>query len=178
MPALLEPSPAFSAAPCIDGLLDSVLTAAPGTIVQLDLGANLLFAGCGRGEALVEIARLFPRSRLLGIERATTDLVAAQRALRDGGIQNTQLGRPDIVRRAYLQGIFNYILRLDGESSAPLNSLPGLLREGGLLFDVGEDLPSAAAYHDAGLVIIRALRLPNGCRAVIAGNWGLSSPRT
>lgn len=178
MPALLEPSASAFAAPCIDGLLDSVLTAAPGTIVQLDLGANLLFAGCGRGEALVEMARLFPRSRILGIERGTTDLVAAQRAIGDGGVQNTQLGRPDIVRRAYLQGIFHYVIRLGGEASAPLDSLPGLMRDGALLFDVGQDLPSAADYHEAGLIIIRTLRLPNGCRAVIAGNWLLPSPRT
>lgn len=177
MPTLLDPAPSF-AAPCTDELLDSVLSAAPGTIVQLDLGANLLFAGCGRGDELAEIARLFPRSRLLGVERATTDLVAARQALADAGIQNTQLGRPDIVRRAYLQGIFNYVIRVGGEASAPMDSLAALLREGGLLFDVGEHLPSAADYHDAGLLIIRTLRLPNGCRAVIAGNWGLASPRT
>jgi hypothetical protein len=162
MPALLDSASASPATHCTDELLDSVLSAAPGTIVQLDLGANLLFAGCGRGEALVEIARLFPRSRLLGIERATADLAAAQRAIADGGIQNTRLGRPDIVRRAYLQGIFHYIIRPGGEAGGPLNSLPGLMREGGLLFDVGEQLPSAADYHDAGLIIIRTLRLPNG----------------
>ena len=178
MPALLDPSSSSLAAPCHEGLLDWVLPAAPGTIVQLDVGTNLLLAGCDRGEMLVELARMFPRSRFLGVERAPEALAATQSAVQAGGLQNVSLGRPDIVRRAYLQGIFNYVVRLGGDTAVPMNSLSGLLRDNGLLFDLGEDLPSAADYHDAGLVIIRTLRLPNGCRVVIAGNWLLPSPRT
>lgn len=178
MPTLLESAPASFPGLCTDDLLDSVLTAARGTIAQLDVGTNLLFAGCGRGEALVEIARLFPRSRFLGVERAADALAASQQAVRDGGLQNVTLGRPDIVRRAYMQGIFNFVIRQGGETSAPTDSLPALLRDGGLLFDLGENSPSPADYHDAGLVILRKIRLPNGCACVIAGNWLLPTPRT
>lgn len=163
---------------CRDHLLDQVLPAAPGTIVQLDLGTNLLFAGCGRGETLVELARQFPRSRFLGTERAPEALAATQQAAQAAGLQNLQLGRPDTVRRAHFQGIFHYVIRQGGEAGAPTNSLPALLRDGGLLFDLGKELPSVTDYHDAGLIIIRTLRLPSGCRAVIAGNWPLPAPRT
>jgi hypothetical protein len=177
MPVLLDTATVPSFPFCPESLLDSVLAAAPGTIAQLDAGANLLFAGCGRAGVLVEIARQFPRSRFLGVEPSPDVLYAAHLAVRKGGVQNTTLGRPDMVRRAYLQGIFNFVLRHGGETSAPLDSVPGLLRDGGLLFDVGSDRLSPADYHDAGLVILRSLRLPAGGTAVIAGNWSQPAPR-
>jgi hypothetical protein len=56
--------------------------------------------------------------------------------------------------------------------------LPVLLREGALLFDLGDEPLSPADYHDAGFVILRTLRLPDGSRCTVAGNWITPTPRT
>jgi SAM-dependent methyltransferase len=177
MPALLDPAPSLSAPPIGSSLIDAMLPAAPGTIVQLDLGTNLLFAGCGKGETLLELAGLFPRSRFLGVDSSVDALTAAQQSARIAGRSNIQLGRPDIVRRANLQGIFNYVIRLNGTASLRLDSLPALMRDGALLFDVADTFCSPSAYHDAGLIIIRTFRLQDGRACVLAGNWTLPPAR-
>lgn len=178
MSVLIAPAPASVVLHFGQDLLDRLFPAAPGTIARLDTGANLLFAGCGDGETLATIARLFPRSRFVGTEPGTGALDAACASIRARGLQNTRVSPPDSVRQPHLQGIFDFIIRLDGEASAPLDALPALLRKSGLLFDLGQALPSAADYHDMGLIILRSLALPDGCTCIIAGNWLLPAPRT
>jgi hypothetical protein len=177
MPTLLEPVASLSPTRVRSNLIDAALPAAPGTIVQLDLGTNLLFAGCGQDGTLGELARLFPRSRFLGVDASSDALARTQKSMRTAGRQNVQLGRPDIVRRASLQGIFNYVIRVNGAASLRLDALPGLMTDGALLFDVSEKFCSPSAYHDAGLVIIRTFRLPDGRACVLAGNWTLPASR-
>lgn len=175
MSLLLDSAPCL--APSARDLIDLVLPAAPGATARLDQGANLLFAGCGRAESLVVIAGLFLRSRFLGLEREPDALGAARSAVRENWLQNTQVS-PDTVRQPHLQGIFDFIIRQGGETGAPMDSLPSLLREGGLLFDLGDEVPSPADYHDAGFVILRSFRLPDGCRCIVAGNWIVPYHRT
>ena len=177
MPTLLEPVVSFPPARARSNVIDAALPVAPGTIVQLDLGTNLLFSGCGQDGTLVELAQLFPRSRFLGVDGSSDALASAQKSMRNAGRQNVQLGRPDIVRRASLQGIFNYVIRVDGAASLRLDSLSALMTDGALLFDVSEKFCSPSAYHDAGLVIIRTFRLPDGRACVLAGNWTLPASR-
>ena len=152
-----------------------VLPAAPGTLVRLDTGANVLFAGCRSSHALTSMARQFPRSRFLATESSAEVLEAATDAVSIAGLQNTQVVRPNTLKQARLQGIFEFIIRQGGERAAPMAALAGLLREGGLVFDLGRELPSPLAYHEAGLVILRSIRLADGCACVIAGSWGLAS---
>lgn len=178
MPVLLAPLPTPSPASRRPDLVTAVLPAAPGTIARLDVGVNVLFAGCRTSSALVALARQFPRSRFLGIEASAEVLEAARAAVRIAGLQNTQAGRPDTLRQARLQGIFEFVIRQGGEPAASLDTLPGLLRDGGLLFDLGRELPSPADYHAAGLVILRSIRLADGCACIIAGNWQMPAPRS
>lgn len=173
MPALTAPLPAPSTATRCPDLVTTVLPAAPGTIARLDVGTNVLFAGCRANSALVALARQFPRSRFLGTEASADILAAAREAVRMAGLQNTQATPPDTLRQARLQGIFEFVIRQGGESAAHMNALPALLRDGGLLFDLGRELPSPADYHDAGLVILRSIRLADGCACIIAGHWQL-----
>lgn len=172
---LLETTP--RTAPSARDLIDVMLPAIPGTIARLDQGTNVLFAGCGRAESLVVIAGLFPRSRFFGVESNPAALGAARAAVRENWLQNTQIS-PDTVRQPHLQDIFDVVIRQDGEAGAPLDSLTTLLREGGLLFDLSNETLSPADYHDAGFVILRTIRLPDGSRCTIAGNWLMPSPRT
>lgn len=173
MSLLLETAPCT--APSARDIIDLVLPAVPGTIARLDRGANLLFAGCGAADSLVVIAGLFPRSRFLGLERDVALLGTARSTVRENWLQNTQVS-PDTVRQPHLQGIFDFVIRRGGEASAATDSLPSLLCDGGLLFDLDEEPLSPADYHDAGFVILRSLRLPDGCRCTVAGNWILSAP--
>ncbi|HEX7632299.1 MAG TPA: class I SAM-dependent methyltransferase [Lacunisphaera sp.] len=172
MPALTAPA-AILEFPRPD-LMSSVLPAAPGTLSRLDTGANVLFAGCADGRDLVRLARHFPRSRFLGTEPVTRALELTREAVRSASLQNTQAARPESLRQNHLKGIFEFVIRQGGEAAARLNSLPGLLCNGGLLFDVSRTLPSPAAYHDAGLVILRSIRLPDGSACMIAGNWSMA----
>jgi hypothetical protein len=178
MPVLTAPCPAPLTAHRNPDLVSAVLPAAPGTIARLDVGANVLFAGCRATQALVALARQFPKSRFLGTEPSADVIEAARAALRIGGVQNAQIGRPDTLRQARLQGIFEFIIRQGGDAAAPMDAFPGLLRDGGLLFDLARELPSPADYHEAGLVILRSIRLSDGCACIIAGNWMMPAPRT
>lgn len=178
MPVLTAPASCPTTGSRSPDLVSAVLPAAPGTIARLDVGANLLFAGCRANRALVALARQFPKSRFLGTEPSVEVIEAARDAIRVSGVQNVQVGRPETLRQTRLQGIFDFIIRQGGEPAAPMDALPGLLREGGLLFDMGRELPSPADYHEAGLVILRSIRLSDGCACIIAGNWLMPSPRT
>jgi hypothetical protein len=176
MPVLTAPASVVGF-PCPD-LVNKVLPAAPGTLSRLDLGTNVLFAGCGDGSAFVQLARDFPRSRFLGTEPRPQALEVAREAVRIAALQNTQAARPEALRQNRLQGIFEFVIRQGGEAAAPIKALPGLLRDGGLLFDVSRTLPSPAEYHEAGLVILRSFRLADGCACIIAGNWSMPSARS
>lgn len=175
MPAVATARPVSSPSCRSLDLVASVLPAAPGTTVRLDVGANVLFAGARASHSLVALAREFPRSRFLATEPSVEVIEAATDAVRAAGLQNTQVARPDVLKQARLQGIFEFVIRDGGERAAPMAALPKLLREGGLVFDLSRELPSPLAYHEAGLVILRSIRLADGCACVIAGNWALPS---
>lgn len=179
MPVLLAPPRSLASPSLGHDLINQVFPAAPGTLARLDRGTNLLFAGCGEGEALIEIARIFPRSCFLGLERSAGAFGAARTAVHKAWLQNTGIS-PDTARQPHLQGIFDLVIRRGGDDGAPMDALPTLLRDGGLLFDLADEPLSPADYHDAGFVILRALTLSDGSRCTIAGNWILSarSPRT
>jgi len=124
-------------------LLDQVFVHAPGTTVRLDSGANLLFANSGRGEALVALARRFPRSLFLGLEADTMQMSYARSAQR-------------------LAGIFDLALRLPDPAGTSLSDTVALLKPDGLLFDLHPQTSMIGAYHDAGLEVIGRIALPDG----------------
>lgn len=142
-------------------LLDLVLPNVRGTFVRLDTGANLLFAGCGRGEALVELARQFPKSRFFGVEPSPAQLAAAREAVRTGWLQNAWV-EPDTGHLPHLKGIFDFVIRHGDDYTAPLASLTPLLRQRGVLFDLTGEKPDSAGYQASGLIILRCVELPDG----------------
>lgn len=142
-------------------LLDLVFVHAPGTIASLDSGANLLFANSGRGEALVALARRFPRSLFLGLEADNVEMSVARQALRLAGAQNLWLeaGPAELPR---LTGIFDLALRLPDPAGTSLADTVALLKPDGLLFDLHPQTSMIGAYHDAGLEVIGRIALPDG----------------
>jgi len=142
-------------------LLDEVFAQAPGTIAHLDSGANLLFANCGQGEALVALARRFPRSLFLGLEADTMEMSDARSAQRLAGVQNLWLeaGPAELPR---LTGIFDLAVRLPGSNGTSLADTVALLKSDGLLFDLHPQTSMIGAYHDAGLEVAGRIALPDG----------------
>lgn len=142
-------------------LLDQVFVHAPGTIAHLDSGANLLYANCGQGEALVALARRFPRSLFLGLEADTMEMSYARSAQRLAGAQNLWLeaGPAELPR---LAGIFDLALRLPDPAGTRLADTVALLKPEGLLFDLHPPTSLIGAYHDAGLEVVGRIALPDG----------------
>lgn len=142
-------------------LLELVLVHAPGTTARLDSGANLLFANCGRGDALVALARRFPRSLFLGLEADTMEMSYARSAQRLAGVQNLWLeaGPAELPR---LTGIFDLALRLPDPAGTSLADTVTLLKSDGLLFDLYPPTSMISAYHDAGLEVVSRIALPDG----------------
>ena len=143
-----------------DRLCDQVFTAAPGTIAQIDLGANLLLANCGRGAALIELAHLFPRSRFFGLEADPTDLADAREAARAHWLQNIWF-EPDVSALPRLAGIFHFAIRLPGQGGPTLSEVAHLLQRRGQCLDVHLAPTDPQCYREAGLSAPREFRLPN-----------------
>lgn len=142
-------------------LLDLVFVHAPGTTARLDSGVNLLFANSGRGEALIALARRFPRSLFLGLEADAMEMSVARSALRNAGVQNLWLeAGPDELPR--LTGIFDLALRLPDPAGTSLSDTVALLKSDGLLFDLHPQTSMIGAYHDAGLEVVGRIALPDG----------------
>lgn len=138
-------------------LLDLVFSQARGTIARLDQGANLLFANCGRGAVLAELAQRFPRSRFFGLEASFPDVTAA----RDHLLQNLWF-EADARLLPRLNGIFDFAFREPDPRGARLADMAHLLRHGGLLFDLHAAEPDQAGYWREKLVVIRHVPLPDG----------------
>jgi 2-polyprenyl-3-methyl-5-hydroxy-6-metoxy-1,4-benzoquinol methylase len=69
-------------------LVDQILPLAPGLLDRLTAGISVLDAGCGRGEALLALARQFPASRFTGYDLCSDAIEAAESAARDAGVDN------------------------------------------------------------------------------------------
>lgn len=144
-----------------EGLLDLVFSQARGTIARLDLGANLLHANCGRGAALIELARQFRRSLFLGLESPGHDLTVALSAARASRLQNLWI-ESDPGRQPHVNGSFHFALRHSHPRGLDLAVVARLLRNGGLLFDLHDHPSAVKSYRDEDLIVLRTITLPDG----------------
>lgn len=69
-------------------LFEQILPLAPGLMERLQGGISVMDAGCGRGEALIALARRFPGSRFTGYDLCADAIEEAQRTARDTGLDN------------------------------------------------------------------------------------------
>jgi SAM-dependent methyltransferase len=70
---------------------------------QIDAAGNrpaedILIAGCGSGQHAVEIAQLYPRSRVLAVDLSLPSLAYARRKTRELGLQNVEYAQADILK--------------------------------------------------------------------------------
>src|SRR5690606_2761825 len=67
----------------LSSLESHILPLVPGLVQRLEQGIDVIDLGCGRGLILERLARLFPRSRFLGIDLSREAVDYAQRQVSD-----------------------------------------------------------------------------------------------
>jgi len=72
----------------VSQLFEQVLPLAPGLPERLESGIRVMDAGCGRGEALLALARRFPASHFTGYDLCGDAIESAQGAAREAGLHN------------------------------------------------------------------------------------------
>ncbi|MGB8623559.1 MAG: class I SAM-dependent methyltransferase [Paracoccaceae bacterium] len=124
-------------------LNDTILPLADGLGARLRKGIDVLDAGCGRGLALIELARSFPESRFVGMDLCEDAIAYAQLAARNAGLSNVTFEVRDLT--GYCEpDRFDLITSFDAvhdqkDPAALVRGLRGSLKPGGvyIMQDIG-----------------------------------------
>ncbi|MCB1743094.1 MAG: class I SAM-dependent methyltransferase, partial [Gammaproteobacteria bacterium] len=126
-----------------DQLFDTVLPLVDGIDARLEAGIDVLDAGCGRGSALLEMARRHPRSRFVGYDLCADAIEHAARVAGSEGLANVCFEVKDLSGYA-ARDCFDFITSFDAvhdqkDPQALIAALHGALRPGGvyLMQDIG-----------------------------------------
>lgn len=124
-------------------LFDTILPLAEGTAERLATGIEVLDAGCGRGAALIEMARRYPASRFTGYDLCGDAIAFAKEAARKAGLDNIRFEQRDLTGYDE-KARFDLITSFDAvhdqkDPQALVRGLKGALRGGGvyLMQDIG-----------------------------------------
>ncbi len=124
-------------------LFDHILPLAPELAGRLEAGLDVLDAGCGRGRALIALARHYPQSRFTGYDLCADAIGSASRAARAEGLANVTFETRDLT--GYSEpGRWDFVTSFDAvhDQKDPLGLVQGIcasLRPGGLYLmqDIG-----------------------------------------
>ena len=132
-----------SAQTVVAALFDAILPLAPDLEARLEAGAEALDAGCGRGEALIALARRFPDSRFTGIDLCEDAVAHGRRLAEKEGLGNLAFEARDLTgfdAEGRYDAIFSFDAVHDQKHPADfLRRLRRALRPGGvhLMQDIG-----------------------------------------
>jgi 2-polyprenyl-3-methyl-5-hydroxy-6-metoxy-1,4-benzoquinol methylase len=166
-------------------LFDRVLPLVPGLVERLQRGIDVLDAGCGRGSALIAMARRFPRSRFTGYdlcEDAIVQAAATAQALELGNVRFEVRDLSGFDASSCYDLVTSFDAVHDQRSPrALLCSLHAALRPGGtyLMQDVGgsahlernRDFPMAAFLYAVSCVHCTPVSLGQGGEG-LGTMWG------
>ena len=120
----------------VSNLVESILPLAPGVLAKLEAGIDVLDVGCGRGHAMMSLAKRFPNSRFTGFDLSTeaTDYARAEAARR--GLTNVTFEQRDLSTFAQ-QDSYDLVTGFDviHDQKDPAGLLAGVrrsLRKGGV----------------------------------------------
>lgn len=127
----------------VAALIDHILPLAPGLDDRLRAGIDVLDAGCGRGLALIALAREFPNSRFVGMDLCEDAIGFARLTARNEGLSNVAFEHRDLT--GYCEpGRFDLVTSFDAvhdqkDPAALVRGLRGSLKPGGiyLMQDIG-----------------------------------------
>jgi 2-polyprenyl-3-methyl-5-hydroxy-6-metoxy-1,4-benzoquinol methylase len=124
-------------------LFDHILPLAEGIETRLVQGIEVMDAGCGRGQALIAMAKRYPRSRFTGYDLCADAIDWARAAARRAGVENLVFEARDLTGYAE-PGRFDFVTSFDAihDQKDPEGLIRGLrasLKPGGiyLVQDIG-----------------------------------------
>jgi 2-polyprenyl-3-methyl-5-hydroxy-6-metoxy-1,4-benzoquinol methylase len=85
-----------SAQTVVAPLFETLLPLVPGLTQRLELGIDVLDAGCARGRALIAMAERYPRSRFIGYDLCADAIADATRAAQTAGLTNVEFAVRDL----------------------------------------------------------------------------------
>jgi len=124
-------------------LFDHLLPLVEGIEARLEAGIDVLDAGCGRGSALLALARRYPESRFVGYDLCADTIAHAARAAADEGLANVTFETRDL--DGYVEpSRWDFVTSFDAvhDQKDPESLIAGIaasLRRGGvyLMQDIG-----------------------------------------
>lgn len=132
-----------SAQTVVDHLIGRILPVVPRLVERLEQGIDVLDAGCGRGLALVELARRFPRSRFVGYDLEAEAIAHGTAEAGAAGLSNVRFEARDLTGFDEV-GRYDLVCSFDAvhdmkDPHGLVRSLRRALRPGGvyLMQDIG-----------------------------------------
>jgi len=174
-----------SAQTVTERLFDTILPMAEGLEQRLEAGIAVMDAGCGRGSALLAMARRYPKSRFLGYDLGADAIAFAQEAVRCEGLENIRFEARDLTGYDERER-FDLVTSFDAvhdqkDPQGLIVSLYRALRPGGLYLmqDIGasaqlennRDFPFAALFYAVSCVHCTPVSLGQG-GAGLGTMWG------
>jgi 2-polyprenyl-3-methyl-5-hydroxy-6-metoxy-1,4-benzoquinol methylase len=80
----------------LSSLYDHVLPLVPGIVQKLEKGISVLDIGCGRGKAMISMAKQFPKSQFTGYDLCLEPIMEAQREVELLGLKNIRFEQKDL----------------------------------------------------------------------------------
>jgi 2-polyprenyl-3-methyl-5-hydroxy-6-metoxy-1,4-benzoquinol methylase len=110
-------------------IVDQIVPLIPGMHERLTEGIDVLDIGCGRGKALLQLARAYPNSRFVGYDLSPDAISYANDAARESGVTNVDYIRKDLTHWHEPQS-FDWITALDAihDQARPDNVLAAIRR--------------------------------------------------
>ncbi|WP_159590196.1 class I SAM-dependent methyltransferase [Chelativorans xinjiangense] len=124
-------------------IFDVILPLAEGIAERMETGIDVLDAGCGRGLALIEMAKRFLKSRFTGYDLCADAIEFANESARKAGLANIRFEQRDLTGYDE-KARFDFITSFDAvhdqkDPRALIRSFHGALKPGGvyLMQDIG-----------------------------------------
>ena len=131
------------------GLIDAILPLVPGLIERLREGIDVMDVGCGRGRALILMARTFPKSRFTGYDFSEEAVADAGAEAARQGLDNVRFEAQDAARIEE-PARYDLITAFDSihDQAAPrkvLKAIASALRPGGVF--LMQDIYASSHVH-------------------------------
>jgi SAM-dependent methyltransferase len=141
-----------SAQTVLPALIGSILPLAPGMIEDLRAGADVADIGCGRGRALMLLARSFPESRFTGYDLSASAIDWARREVLAQRLTNLRFEQRDLsdFEDSAPEAAFDLVTGFDAihDQKRPLSVLRGVrrsLKPDGVF--IAQDVQGASHHH-------------------------------
>ncbi len=119
-----------------------ILPGLEGLSARLEAGGAVLEVGCGTGNLLLQLAKAFPKARVIGVDIETDSLATARAKIAAAGLQERVEARQGTVASAVQPGSVDAVVMIEVLHEIAPALRPGVIRE------------SAAALRSGGWLVI------------------------